>query len=92
MIALQLPSLRRLLSIRVEVLVVGKQHLPGGTFFEPIVLEGATEVMLTASEEAFDSAAILYQFSTEEEAICIASDTGFRLASYFYSRDIGRIC
>jgi succinate-semialdehyde dehydrogenase / glutarate-semialdehyde dehydrogenase len=92
MIALQLPSLRRLLSIRVEVLAVGKQHLPGGAFFEPIVLEGVTEVMLTASEEAFDSAAVLYQFSTEEEAICTANDTAFRLAPYFNSRDIDRIC
>ncbi len=74
-----------------KVLTGGKRHILGGTFFEPTVLGDATEDMLMASEETFGPVAALYRFSTEEEAIRIANDTEFGLASYFYSRDIGRI-
>jgi succinate-semialdehyde dehydrogenase/glutarate-semialdehyde dehydrogenase len=74
-----------------KVLTGGKRHILGGTFFEPTVLGDATEEMLMASEETFGPVAALYRFSTEEEAIRIANDTEFGLASYFYSRDIGRI-
>lgn len=74
-----------------KVLTGGKRHVLGGTFFEPTVLGDATEHMLMASEETFGPVAALYRFSTEEEAIQIANNTEFGLASYFYSRDIGRI-
>lgn len=74
-----------------KVLTGGKRHILGGTFFEPTVLGDATEHMLMASEETFGPVAALYRFSTEEEAIHIANNTEFGLASYFYSRDIGRI-
>jgi succinate-semialdehyde dehydrogenase/glutarate-semialdehyde dehydrogenase len=35
--------------------------------------------------------ATLFRFKTEEEAVRIANDTEFGLASYFYARDIGRV-
>ena len=33
----------------------------------------------------------IFAFDTEDEAIALANDTEFGLASYFYSRDIGRV-
>ena len=44
-----------------------------------------------AREETFGPLAPLFRFETDEEAIRLANDTEFGLASYFYSRDIGRI-
>lgn len=72
-----------------EVLVGGK-HL-GGNFFEPSVVTGMTKEMLISSEETFGPIAALFEFSTEDEVIELANNTEFGLASYFYSRDIGRI-
>ena len=46
---------------------------------------------MIAREETFGPVAPLFSFNTEEEAIQLANDTEFGLASYFYSRDIGRI-
>jgi len=64
---------------------VGKQ------FFEPTVVVDATPDMLCAREETFGPFAPVFKFKTEQEAIAAANDTEFGLASYFYSRDIGRI-
>lgn len=47
--------------------------------------------MLCAREETFGPMAPVLRFETEEEAIRLANDTEFGLASYFYSRDVGRI-
>ncbi len=63
----------------------------GGTFFSPTVLTGITKEMLIASEEIFGPVAPLIRFKTEEEAIAIANDVPYGLASYFYSRDIKRV-
>jgi len=62
-----------------------------GQFFQPTVISGATADMLCAREETFGPFAPIFKFSTEQEAIRAANDTEFGLASYFYSRDIGRI-
>lgn len=70
--------------------VVGGKKLPG-QFFEPTVLSGATGDMLCAREETFGPLAPVFKFKTEAEAIAAANNTEFGLASYFYSRDIGRI-
>ncbi len=74
-----------------KVLTGGKAHALGGTFFEPTVLTGVTNDMKVASEETFGPVAPLFKFDTEEEVIHLANNTIFGLASYFYSRDIGRI-
>jgi succinate-semialdehyde dehydrogenase / glutarate-semialdehyde dehydrogenase len=73
--------------------VVGGKRLPGvGTqFFEPTVVADATADMLCAKEETFGPFAPVFKFKTEQEAIDAANATEFGLASYFYSRDIGRI-
>ena len=62
-----------------------------GQFFEPTVVSGATSNMLCAREETFGPFAPVFKFKTEQEAIDAANNTEFGLASYFYSRDIGRI-
>ncbi|MBF0561394.1 MAG: NAD-dependent succinate-semialdehyde dehydrogenase [Alphaproteobacteria bacterium] len=74
-----------------RVLVGGRRHLLGGTFFEPTVLCDVTPAMRLAQEEIFGPVAPLTRFATEEEAIRLANDTPFGLAAYFYARDIGRV-
>jgi len=69
----------------------GKRHALGGSFFEPTVLAGVTQDMAVAQEETFGPVAPLFRFDTEAEAIALANDTIFGLASYFYARDIGRV-
>jgi succinate-semialdehyde dehydrogenase / glutarate-semialdehyde dehydrogenase len=71
-------------------LVTGGKRF-GDRFFEPTVLSGATPDMLCAREETFGPVAPIFRFTTEAEAIAQANDTEFGLASYFYSRDVGRI-
>jgi succinate-semialdehyde dehydrogenase/glutarate-semialdehyde dehydrogenase len=69
----------------------GHRHALGGRFFEPTVLTDVTPEMMLAREETFGPVAPLFRFSTDEEAIRLANDTEFGLASYFYGRDIGRV-
>ena len=74
--------------------VAGGQRLSSlgsGQFFEPTVVAGATADMLCAREETFGPFAPVFKFKTEQEAIDAANATEFGLASYFYSRDVGRI-
>jgi succinate-semialdehyde dehydrogenase / glutarate-semialdehyde dehydrogenase len=66
-------------------------HKSGARFYEPTVLADATSEMLCAREETFGPVAPVFRFKTEAEAIAMANDTEFGLASYFYSRDVGRI-
>jgi succinate-semialdehyde dehydrogenase/glutarate-semialdehyde dehydrogenase len=66
-------------------------HALQGQFFEPTVVSGATADMLCAREETFGPFAPVFKFQSEQEAIDAANATEFGLASYFYSRDIGRI-
>ena len=74
-----------------RVLTGGKRHALGHSFFEPTVLADVTSDMLVAREETFGPMAPLFRFKSEEEAIALANDTEFGLASYFYARDVGRI-
>src|SRR5688572_2107854 len=74
-----------------RVVTGGKRHAKGGSFFEPTVLAGVKTEMKVAHEETFGPVAPLFSFKTEQELIKLANDTEFGLASYFYSRDIGRI-
>ena len=72
-----------------RVLAGGKRL--AGQFFEPTVVADATADMLCAREETFGPFAPVFKFKTEQEAIAAANATEFGLASYFYSRDVGRI-
>ena len=71
-------------------LMAGGKRLQG-QFFEPTVIAHASADMLCAQEETFGPLAPVFRFKTEQEAIDAANNTEFGLASYFYSRDIGRI-
>ncbi len=71
-------------------LVAGGKALQG-QFFEPTVISEATAEMLCAREETFGPLAPVFRFQTEQQAIDAANNTEFGLASYFYSRDMGRI-
>jgi succinate-semialdehyde dehydrogenase / glutarate-semialdehyde dehydrogenase len=73
-----------------RVLLGGKRHQKGGTFYEPTVLADASANMKIFSEETFGPVSPLFRFETEEEVIALANDSEFGLASYFYSRDLGR--
>ena len=70
--------------------VIGGNRI-GERFYEPTVLADATSEMLCAREETFGPVAPVFRFKTEAEAVAMANATEFGLASYFYSRDIGRI-
>ncbi|MBB3649132.1 NAD-dependent succinate-semialdehyde dehydrogenase (plasmid) [Rhizobium ruizarguesonis] len=74
-----------------QLLAGGKRHALGGTFFEPTVIGEANASMKVASEETFGPLASIFRFHDEDELIKAANDTELGLASYFYSRDIGRI-
>ena len=76
-----------------KVLTGGKRliTLGSGQFFEPTVMANASADMLCATEETFGPFAPVFKFETEQEAIDAANNTEFGLASYFYSRDVGRI-
>jgi succinate-semialdehyde dehydrogenase / glutarate-semialdehyde dehydrogenase len=73
-----------------KVIQGGKRHALGGTFYQPTVITEATTEMAVAREETFGPVAPLFRFRTEDEAIRMANDTPFGLASYFYTRDLAR--
>jgi succinate-semialdehyde dehydrogenase/glutarate-semialdehyde dehydrogenase len=74
-----------------EVRVGGGRSPLGGTFFEPTLIVGVTADMQVAREETFGPVAPVFRFETEDEVVAAANATEFGLASYFFSRDIGRI-
>ena len=79
-----------------DALAKGGKLLAGGKkldgqFFEPTLIGDANADMLCAKEETFGPFAPVFKFKTEQEAIDAANNTEFGLASYFYSRDVGRI-
>jgi succinate-semialdehyde dehydrogenase/glutarate-semialdehyde dehydrogenase len=74
-----------------RVVVGGKRHDLGGTFYQPTVLADVTNKMAVAREETFGPVAPLFRFKTDDEAIAMANDTEFGLAAYFYARDLGRV-
>jgi len=73
-----------------KLAVGGRRHSRGGTFFQPTVVTGARPGMALAREEIFGPVAPLFRFRTEAEAIKMANDTEYGLASYLYTRDLAR--
>ncbi|MFZ0485385.1 MAG: NAD-dependent succinate-semialdehyde dehydrogenase, partial [Arenicellales bacterium] len=74
-----------------SVMVGGQRHELGRTFYQPTVLRDVTREMVLNGEETFGPVAPLLPFRTEEEAVAIANDTQYGLASYFFTRDNARV-
>ena len=74
-----------------KIAVGGEVHPLGGNFYQPTVLSNVSTEAKITFEETFGPVAPLYKFSSDDEVIKMANDTPYGLASYFYSRDIGRI-
>lgn len=74
-----------------KIIIGGKPHALGGNFYQPTLLTDINNKMQLVHEEIFGPVVALGRFKDEQEIIQLANDTSFGLASYFYSRDIGRI-
>ena len=74
-----------------ELLLGGSRHELGHTFFQPTVITGVTAGAQMSCDETFGPVAGIAKFATEEEAIALANDTPYGLASYFYSQNLGRV-
>lgn len=74
-----------------SIVIGGQRHPLGGTFFEPTVLQGATDEMLLSQEETFGPIAPIFRFRGEDEVVAAANSTTSGLAAYLYSRDVSRI-
>ena len=74
-----------------ELLLGGGRHELGPQFFQPSLLTGVTDAMAMSKEETFGPVAGVTAFAAEADAVRMANDTPYGLASYFYSRDIGRV-
>lgn len=74
-----------------RIVIGGKRHKKGGTFYEPTVICDILPEMEIIHKEIFGPVATIMSFSTETDALNIANDTCYGLAAYFYSRDIGRV-
>jgi len=79
------------LSKGAKLVTGGKPSPLGGTFYEPTVLANVTSNMLITYEETFGPVAPIIPFESDDEVIALANNSQYGLASYFYSRDIGRI-
>ncbi|MDR3669321.1 MAG: NADP-dependent succinate-semialdehyde dehydrogenase [Holophaga sp.] len=73
-----------------RILLGGQRHALGGTYFQPTILAEVTPQMAVTREETFGPVAPLFRFHTEDEAIRMANDTPYGLASYLYTRDLAR--
>jgi len=74
-----------------KIEIGGEMHSLGGNFYQPTILSNVNSKAKITYEETFGPVAPVYKFTSEEEVIKMANDTPYGLASYFYSRDIGRV-
>ncbi len=79
------------LSKGAKLITGGKQSIEGKNFYEPTILANVNSQMLITYEETFGPIAPIIPFESDEEVIQLANSSQFGLASYFYSRDIGRV-
>ena len=79
------------LSKGAKLVTGGKPSPLGGTYYEPTVLDNVSNDMLITYEETFGPVAPIISFVSDEEVVQLANNSQYGLASYFYSRDIGRI-
>ena len=73
-----------------KVLVGGKRHVLGGTFFEPTILIGGPPTIAGWGGDSFSPLVRLSCFRDELDAIAKANDRNDGLACYFYTRDLNR--
>lgn len=73
-----------------KIILGGNRHSLGGSFFEPTLIEGASDDMTISRGEIFGPVAVLYSFEGEEEVVSRANDTDFGLASYIYTQDLAQ--
>ena len=74
-----------------KVLIGGKPHSKGMSFFEPTILTDVTQDMAVAREETFGPLAPLFKFHTQEEVIAMANNTEYGLAAYIYTKNMARL-
>ena len=79
------------ISAGAKLVLGGAPSNLGGCFYQPTILTGVRPEMPVFRNEIFGPVAPIISFETEAEAIELANDTEFGLASYFYTRDIGRV-
>ncbi len=82
---------RSAVSQGAEVVLGGKPHELGGSFYQPTILKNVQGDSIFKEEETFGPVAPLIRFETEEEAVKMANDTDYGLASYFFTQDFRRI-
>jgi len=79
------------LSKGAKLVAGGKPSALGGTYYEPTILDNVSGDMLITTEETFGPVAPIITFENDKEVVRLANQSQYGLASYFYSRDIGRI-
>ena len=74
-----------------KVAIGGSKHSLGMNFYQPTILTDVSPQAKITFEETFGPVAHVYKFKDEKEVIDLANNSPYGLASYFYSRDIGRV-
>jgi len=68
-----------------------KEQSSNPSIISPLILTQVNPSMLLSKEEIFGPISAVTSFSTEEEAVSLANDTEFGLASYIYTKNNARI-